>query len=816
MSDRLLSLRVDNFRSIRGTHELTLDANIVLVTGANGAGKTSLMSAIEWAATGKIEHLTADARAARVRGLLHHGQPSGLVELIATDQASGQASGRMVLGPSSANGQPLLKGRQALEFGERNMLSQATMSRLLDLYVQKTESGGEPPLVRFVRELLRLDTLDALIGGLEKSSHVAQARRLSTQWSRAESRAPQALREARAAHDTLQTCRTNMSRWLSDAQHLVGLPEGDPDDVLKRLQKIARTEDREGDEAHVLTTAKIELEVFLSSVQRNTPDVNRTAGRTAAAESVAEIELELEQLWKTEGATTRAALAAVAQSIDVQFNAKSDDIGSLYEEVAREVDEQLRAARANYTRIDELNKLRATHAAEAAESQAELERLDTLANNLDLPDELQEFAEALGGIRQHVRDATCPVCDREFIGEPGVGLLGHIAAKIDRLSKAAQEAASLATLRAQEARRRDAALAAELDAAARGSGRGTLEEAASAVTRLSDAGTALARCEDVVRRWETLSARRLTAVKDNARWEQLNSELALVLRDARSLAMRLGEDVAGLEHNPAEILSAMKRRVTDRLRASEASAKARSGASSLLERYAQASDELALATKRAEEANAVSASLQAGIAEAERRKKRASTLRLDAESLRSSRINEVFTQQLNSTWRDIFSRLAPDEPFTPQFKPGLAKNRRIEVSLTTLHRDGSEGPSPRETLSFGNANTAALSLFSALHFSAPVGRPWLLFDDPVQSMDDLHVANFAALLRRMAYDLNRQIVVAVHERALFEYLSLQLRPTRHGQQLLTHELTRGAGKTRVDSIRYDTPLSDGLESSRAA
>jgi ABC-type hemin transport system ATPase subunit len=50
-------------------------------------------------------------------------------------------------------------------------------------------------------------------------------------------------------------------------------------------------------------------------------------------------------------------------------------------------------------------------------------------------------------------------------------------------------------------------------------------------------------------------------------------------------------------------------------------------------------------------------------------------------------------------------------------------------------------------LSQGNLNTAALTLFLALNLSVLSQLPWLVLDDPVQSMDDVHIAQFAALLR---------------------------------------------------------------------
>ncbi len=58
MSDFILkSLDINNFRSIRGKIHAPLDAKVVLIHGENGAGKTSILSAIELALTGKVHSL---------------------------------------------------------------------------------------------------------------------------------------------------------------------------------------------------------------------------------------------------------------------------------------------------------------------------------------------------------------------------------------------------------------------------------------------------------------------------------------------------------------------------------------------------------------------------------------------------------------------------------------------------------------------------------------------------------------------------------------------------------------------------------------
>lgn len=57
---RLKSLVIENFRSLRGKVVVPLDAQVVLIHGTNGMGKTSVLSALELGLTGKIAHLAAD------------------------------------------------------------------------------------------------------------------------------------------------------------------------------------------------------------------------------------------------------------------------------------------------------------------------------------------------------------------------------------------------------------------------------------------------------------------------------------------------------------------------------------------------------------------------------------------------------------------------------------------------------------------------------------------------------------------------------------------------------------------------------------
>ena len=146
----------------------------------------------------------------------------------------------------------------------------------------------------------------------------------------------------------------------------------------------------------------------------------------------------------------------------------------------------------------------------------------------------------------------------------------------------------------------------------------------------------------------------------------------------------------------------------------------------------------------------------------------------------------------------MFIRLAPSEPFVPAFRIPEAETRQLQPKLVTLHRDTSEqGGTPGAMLSAGNLNTAALTLFTALHLSVSKVLPWLILDDPVQSMDDVHIAHFAALLRTLSKEHDRQVIIAVHDRQLFEYLRLELSPAFPDDSLITLELVRAQRRDTV-------------------
>jgi hypothetical protein len=80
------------------------------------------------------------------------------------------------------------------------------------------------------------------------------------------------------------------------------------------------------------------------------------------------------------------------------------------------------------------------------------------------------------------------------------------------------------------------------------------------------------------------------------------------------------------------------------------------------------------------------------------------------------------------------------------------------------------------------------------------------------SRSDVHIAQFAALLRTLAKSLRRQVIIAVHHRALFDYLTLELSPALEDDRLITVQLSRtfsgdSVGVPKVMTFKRDDAIA---------
>ena len=169
---RLKSLYVKNFRSIDGEVNVSLDAPIVLIHGPNGAGKTSLLSAIELALTGGVPSLSR-ADPDYLTFLPHKDRLSGEVRLEVAGDDGALRTADIKVTTTGVTGAPILSATDASFFSERSYLAQSTLGRLLEIY-QHAERKTDSPLTHFVKELLGLDRMEALIGGLYSAGNIAR------------------------------------------------------------------------------------------------------------------------------------------------------------------------------------------------------------------------------------------------------------------------------------------------------------------------------------------------------------------------------------------------------------------------------------------------------------------------------------------------------------------------------------------------------------------------------------------------------------------------------------------------------------------
>lgn len=176
-----------------------------------------------------------------------------------------------------------------------------------------------------------------------------------------------------------------------------------------------------------------------------------------------------------------------------------------------------------------------------------------------------------------------------------------------------------------------------------------------------------------------------------------------------------------------------------------------------------------------------------------------------ASGVKKDLLQQVFNETLNGLWEDLFRRLVRWEKFTPRLSEPTSFRGKILTTIQAIVEGADPFEQAASVLSTGNLNTAALSLFLALHLVEEPRHHILILDDPIQGMDDVHVVQLASVLRAIVREAGRQLVIAVHERALYEYLCLELGPTRPTDTLLAIELIRESNQGDV-TVRPDKRL----------
>jgi exonuclease SbcC len=798
MTPRLKSVSITDFRSIRGSVTVPLDSPVVLIHGQNGAGKTSLLSAIELGLTG---HVASLAKLDPTFGshLVHKEAAEGRVSVTIEGFTDREQTKELRSTNRRFGGPGLLPQTLSRFYSERCYLAQSTLGRLLEIYQDKDARLSDSPLTKFVKDLLGLDQLDALVEGLHDAGDVRRLRSGTPLYWDVRDGIPKIESEnARLAKEAsiLDTELTQLKQTVQMKLALMGLPE-QTEPTSPQALSLLQSDLNESELqrlARIRRDVSAVLDQWMSVQSSVTPQERETAEAAVKSANEALVRWrsttghQLESIFSAlagffsdlpSPSSTRPDHARVValQAVSTELERCGSVLAHDAEDTKRlsSLDESIAKAR---SRMAVLNEQIANHAVEAG-----------------------SLAEALTGILPHIHSEDCPVCSRNF-GEVSDKPLGaHLSGKISTLTESAGRLQALS----REHVEGSAALAtAERDRGVVASRLMTpmaRDEMKTRSARLSEFELALQQLKAATNEGErTLNEASVASGRLNAL--RAKDQKATTIREAaQKFAQDLVLEPVGDSEPLAEALQRFRSHVSSVEEALTGKEAARRDALVGSKQINELTQRKLSLDQSIQEGEKKLQRMSHQKARADRRIAQAKDLGRRARDERTRIVRRVFNDSLNSIWRDLFVRLAPDEPFVPAFALPETESGAVEAVLETLYRTGGKGGNPRAMLSAGNLNTAALTLFLALHLSVKPELPWLLIDDPVQSMDEVHIAQLAALLRTLSKQHNRQIIVAVHEKPLFDYLALELSPAFQNDRLITVDIGRTAGGMTV--INYE-------------
>lgn len=146
----------------------------------------------------------------------------------------------------------------------------------------------------------------------------------------------------------------------------------------------------------------------------------------------------------------------------------------------------------------------------------------------------------------------------------------------------------------------------------------------------------------------------------------------------------------------------------------------------------------------------------------------------------STKLNEV-----RPLLRRIYSKVDPHPMFREiwlrsQYRHQKGRVNSFVEAPEDPNIDGSVDPF--DFMSSSQVNVVALSIFLAMNLglkTIPVDT--IILDDPLQSLDDINLLGFVDLLRRIRDDGSRQILISTHDPRLATLLERKLRPVKASQ-----------------------------------
>ncbi len=794
MIDRLIELTLKDFRVLRRDRTITLDGDIVLIYGSNGAGKSSLLSAVELAITGNVPELARYG--ADFPRCLRHVRAEGITQVeVKRRDHDGQvrSSGCDIdLQSEIRHHGAILEESQRTLFSERCYLSQVRLSRLIDAY-QATERGGaDAPIVQFVKRLLAIESLESLCEALHDIEDVRRTRKAFPDVSFLEDEERKvALSKVDLAEEIKDLANKRKERasvlqaLLAPFDQSTNLGEADPQAVTQLIERL--TQQADALRANALVTVEQDLQRIrqLSILFQGDSTDARLEGLTEQLrlheQSRQELSNKLQPTMDAVKSTLSKMNASITASQHSSFAGEWKQLELLIQTLTSQLQSTLDVRR------DESAK-KVAILSERTAKEAQLKEIqDTISQ---LAANVPQWAETLASIASVIVDEVCPVCRRDFTEThqgPLRDFVGQRAAQIGEnanrlqdsetqrnklLSELGDLGRTLATLSTRE-ETGPSVIAIEAD----------LSQIQKAVALLAAGNADLEAwigASNRVLQLETEVKLFQTRINQMADARTALAEIAARMKISLAKGRSTVEGLRTVEQACVNMLESISKRITEL-------GSLRDGLrdfANILRDVDKLDSKWLTLNQQINASGEARKSVDAVISKAK-------VVLKTAVAAKRKLLDRVFDETLNQLWTELFERLVRNELFKPRLSEARSTRDHIRATLQAV-ADGIETPFENvgAVQSLGNQNTSALSLFLALNLLEAPRHKVLILDDPVQSMDDVHVSQFAALVRELVNQADRQVFIAVHERALFEYLAFELGPTTRERQLVTIELER--------------------------
>ncbi len=301
---KLKNITISGFRGFSRLESIDLDAEAVIVSGANGRGKTSLFDAILWALTGSVERL--------------HGSAGDIVSHYST---SGEARVELGLDDDGASVRVIRRfdgeAHLSLETSSETIRGGSAQTALIDLLWPEARAASDPDVALsqsltramylqqdVVREFIEADdeqrrfsVVSELVGVGRVTELQRQLEASRTAWTRATNRMDDELKPLRnqiaaleerlrrlSEGDAQEFDQRGFESWVGEAQSLdvedirsAGIPEIEP--LLAELQARQRRNDS------VISSLQ-RLRVHLNSERPEAIEAEPLRARVHASEAV--------------------------------------------------------------------------------------------------------------------------------------------------------------------------------------------------------------------------------------------------------------------------------------------------------------------------------------------------------------------------------------------------------------------------------------------------------------------------------------------------------------------------------------------------